>query len=704
MFRILSRLFGSKQAKDAPRPNPSARSISAPAASSRGDRVTPAYYETMAKLQRALSSQDFAAAAAAARENVRQIPQWVKEQREEYGGFLINSIPALEQGGTALALRGDDDGLNEICRVVDGSRELEPWRAAAEQHQKDRILFDAILEVVNVRPGCLQTEVKGLVGVEDGHRVAVLISYLERAGKIARIKAGRTYQLVPPDSAAMPAPPPKRIVISHRTDRTPPRLREIDISKLAYVPLPRSPLRWEETRAGRERTTVADASGRFEVRDADWRIASVEKIPTAERPDTAFSQIYPRDSGTLLIDPSGKAEGMGSVEAAALRYNRKGELVTKAGLKADVYRIGVHPLGIGMIAMSRDCVLHAYDDDLKQIIETPLNEAPEIRAIRKRFEINDGELKNHIRCVGLSRNAGRYLFTAVDEAWCVDAQGKGLWGAKLPIKEGWARATTPSGCFGTSAQVDSALALMSLMLPITPEDLKRRYRELAKQWHPDLNPNASKAEEKMKALNAAAEVLTGVDAAALPRYTGATFVHELHRQEIEAGGLKLTMTIGMQVSERFASDWVYAASFAGESDSVYLAGYSGRVVLVDDNGVGVRVYDIGAVPRRIVDTGSYLYLLTDTRLYVLRNDALHALVDVFDGGDLVVAQTGFGLLEKKRLRWYSAGGKYVGSVVAKDPIRRVYWAYGSMVVETRQSRAVIEGVPNWWRGEPSIGG
>ena len=129
---------------------------------------------------------------------------------------------------------------------------------------------------------------------------------------------------------------------------------------------------------------------------------------------------------------------------------------------------------------------------------------------------------------------------------------------------------------------------------------------------------------------------------------------------------------------------------------VYLAGYTGRVVLVDENGKGVRVYDIGSVPRRIVDTGDYLYLLTDTRLYVLRDDEFHALVDIFDGGDLIVAQTSFGQLEKKRLRWFREDGRYLGSVLSKDPIRRVYSKDEAMIVETRQRRMIAEGVPSWW--------
>ena len=284
----------------------------------------------------------------------------------------------------------------------------------------------------------------------------------------------------------------------------------------------------------------------------------------------------------------------------------------------------------------------------------------------------------------------------MDEAWCVDLSGRGLWGVKLPVKDGWTRVATPTSEFGTSADVERALALMGLSFPFTPEALKRRYRELAKCWHPDLNPRDPQAGEQMKALTAAAEVLTGVEASALPRYTGATFVREMGRTEFHTSGASFTVSIGMEVGELHASDWIYAAGFSARSDAAYLAGYSGRVVLVDENGMGSRVYDIGSVPSRIVDTGDYLYLLTDTRLYVLHDDALHALIDTFDGGDVVVAQTAFGLLEKKRLRWFREDGRYLGTVLSRDPIRRVYATDEGMAVETRQRRALIRGVPTWW--------
>jgi hypothetical protein len=114
-----------------------------------------------------------------------------------------------------------------------------------------------------------------------------------------------------------------------------------------------------------------------------------------------------------MLDNFGKATGLGTVEAAALCFNRAGKQVAKKGLLHNVYRVGVHPTGHGFIALSQDCILHAYNDALEPIIETDIAAAPEIVAIRKRFEISDDRLKNHIRCVALSQDTGRYLFTAV---------------------------------------------------------------------------------------------------------------------------------------------------------------------------------------------------------------------------------------------------------------------------------------------------
>lgn len=692
-MEFFKRLFGGARSPQS-QPN---RDIVPQESRARADHDAAAarYYKTMSALQKAISHQQFPDAARLVRDNLKEIPAWVTATRRDFGSFDIRTIPALEQGGTILALTGDDEGLAEMRRVIAASPQLKPWAAQMEQHEKDRKLFEAILAAVKMSPGCLQTELKARMGDLDGQRIAVLTPYLERAGKIARIKAGRTLKLVPPGAPEFPAPLIQKTVESHRTDSRALLPREIDISTLDYVPLPRAPLRWQEEQAGRERAKVGEAAIAFEIRDAPWKILSIDKIPSSDRPDPAFRRTYICGDGILLIDDLGKSEGMGRVAAAVLRYDRTGKIAAKEALGRDVYRIGTHPLGHGMVALSHDCILHAYDAALKPVMETSLMTAPEVIAIRKRFAIDDDSLKNHLRCVGLSRDARRYLFTAVDEAFCVTAEGKGLWGVKLPVKEGWKRLAVPSSGYGTSAETNHALEVMGLTLPLAPDDLKRRYRDLAKQWHPDLNPANPQAGDKMKELNAAAEVLTGLDPASLPSYAGTSFVRELSRSNIKVAGVDLAITMSMQVSEIFASDWVYAAAFAGNSDAVYLAGYSGRVILLNEDGRAVRVYDIGAVPKRIIDTGFFLYILTDTRLYVLRDNALHALIDTFDGGELIVAEHGFGLLEKKRLRWHTPAGIYVGSVIAKDPIRRVYYRDDQMVVETRQQRCALGGVTAW---------
>ena len=694
MMRFIKRLFESEtsdhDSSSAENVEPSAE----PSTGQFGGVVSDQYFDSMTKMQTAISKNDYGNAAKLVRQNLGYIPGWVEETCRQYGSLLVSSIPSLQQGGTILALVGDEGGLVMMRETVFSTPELEPWIENIAQHEDSLRLFQAIQDAVMAHPNCLQTEVKSFVGESDGRRVANLISYLEKAGKIIRTRHGRTYKISSAGAAAAPRPKRKRIVGTHRTDKRPPRIREIDLSSLSYVPLPRAPLKWEEALLSRERARTPEPQDHFEVHAADWCIESVNSIPLGERPDTAFRQTHPADSGLLLIDDLGNAEGLGQIEAAALRYDRAGNEVVKAALQHGTYRIGVHPLGRGLIAMSRDCTVHAYDDDLNVILETALSRAPEILALRGRFDISEGELKNHIRCVAISHQADSYLFTAVDEAWCVDISGKGLWGAKLPIKEGWTRVATPSDDVQTSEEVDRSLTLMGLSLPIDPDLVKRRYRELAKEWHPDLNPSDDQSLGNMKALNLAAETLTGIEAQSLPGYTGATFIKDSEHQELEIGGL--TFAMDMMVNERFASDWIYAASFAAYSDSVYLAGYSGRVVEIDESGQGVRAYDIGSVPRRIVDTGDYLYLLTDTRLYVLRENQLHALVDTFEGGDLVVPQTGFGLLESKRLRWFREDGHYLGSVLSKDPIRRVYSVDGRMIVETRTRRASVTGVGSFW--------
>jgi curved DNA-binding protein CbpA len=186
---------------------------------------------------------------------------------------------------------------------------------------------------------------------------------------------------------------------------------------------------------------------------------------------------------------------------------------------------------------------------------------------------------------------------------------------------------------------------MELAVPVTPRQIRRRYSELALRWHPDRNRSAQ-AHEQMTALNRAIELLSGIEARILSGKNGTSSSGDGSMAVNYHDG---QFTMPSEFDEGL-TDWIYAAEFAAHSNRVYLGGYSGRVAMLDADGEARQVYNVGLPPRRIIDTGGFLYILTDPALYVLRDGSFQRIIDLLDGGELVMAQTGFGLLETKRLR------------------------------------------------------
>jgi hypothetical protein len=459
------------------------------------------------------------------------------------------------------------------------------------------------------------------------------------------------------------------------------RPRELDYGSLPCLELPRpsfSPTEYREPEL-----TTKDS---FQVQGDDLRIKSVEKLPLALRPDPAFRRFHPIASGLLMMDDLGNAKGYAESEAAVLRYDPDGRVVAQAGFNHKFYRLGLHPHGREFIAMSDDCVLHAYDDDLRLLWRTRLADAPQVQALCQRLGVCDEWLKNHIRCVALSRDRSCYLFTAVDELWCADLSGNVRWGLRLP------RRNDHGFGFNTavSADVSEALKVLELRLPTTPQEIQARYRELALRWHPDRNGSAQ-AHPQMAALNSAIERLRDVDPGILSgdRASGGA-----------AGGAGfddgVRPSINFGFARGFDADWIYAADFAAHSNAVYLGSYSGRVVALDPDGEARQVHHVGVPPRRIIDTGEFLYILTHAAIYVLRHGSLKTIIELHAGGEVMMVPNGFGVLEIRQLRCFRPDGKLLGTVVSADPIRRIYQPGEGLAVETRTRRVTIAGVPSWW--------
>lgn len=426
--------------------------------------------------------------------------------------------------------------------------------------------------------------------------------------------------------------------------------------------------------------------------DANWSLAGERKLEGDERPEPAFDIAAIDLTGTWLLDRSGSSADRPEVKSVLRRIDRRGVLVGEKALPHDAYRTGVGAGGSSIAIMDSNGVLHVYDAALNPLVETNLREDPRVVDHFRTIDTNYwGEFKSQVRAVDVEPEGTRYLFTLADEAWCCTTSGGTVWGVVMPLKEGWKRVVGRSERFGVGREVDEALRLFGLSLPVSPADIKRKYRALALAHHPDRNPGDPTTAEKMKALNSAFEILTGVDPNTLGfEESDVTYFARTapdHVIEVEGFRVEITMTVGTP------QDWVYAASFAGSGGATYLATYSGKVILVSREGRPIVVYDIGTCPTEIVDVGRYTYFLTPTRLYVVQDRTkLAAFLDVFQQGRLLVSRTGFGLLTSKRLQWFTEAGVKVGELTTRDPIRAIHAADRSAVVQTRQHEVEVKGL------------
>lgn len=108
-------------------------------------------------------------------------------------------------------------------------------------------------------------------------------------------------------------------------------------------------------------------------------------------------------------------------------------------------------------------------------------------------------------------------------------------------------------------------------------------------------------------------------------------------------------------------------------------------------GKPIDLYDVGAVPVRILETDRYLYIQTFTRLYVLEGDRLVGLQDCTTKCDLLVEEGLVLLVENKGVRVLTEAGRPLGIALTKAPIRRAGIEDGVLVVETRTHRGRFSG-------------
>lgn len=673
MVGIFKRLFGRFSAGDVQQavpvreqPRKQARNEPEPEIFRSADPSLPggSYFTQLERLTSSVSAKDYPTAAAAARASLPLLRTWLEDPSSD-GQRLDIRIPALSQGGTMMAITGDQDGLSELRALVQEFDFLEAYRVETEEHFVDLDLFNRIRDVIRAKPGVLQNRLKTELGIDDGRRTSRLVSYLEKSGELRRAKSGKTYELYLagfeiPEAAAETIYTEPDKPGSHRKEARATRPRELDPKRVNIVPLPPSPSAWEQpVELPTTKEAFADPKGA-------WAEIVIETIATDDRPDPAFRKHYSTRGGALSFDDLAKSDASLDAPGAVMFSDSQGRSGTPIPLHRDPYHIAVHPEGKGFALRSKSNVLTIYDGGLQVEFETDLARAPEVSASRDRLGLAESEAHRALRCIALTPERDRYLFTHVDEAWCIDRKGKRLWGLRMPAKDP-TRIRIGGASFGSAAEIDDALEVMGLQMPVTPDEIRQRYRKLVRELHPDLNPGN---EERMKAVNVASERLTGLDP------------EQLDGSGAGDGGFEIVISFGAAAQ----ADWIYAAAFSGTGETTLLGSYAGRVARVDQDGTPTTIYDVGSVPVRIIETEAFLYVMTSTRLYVLDGDQLVALEDCSAKCDLLVGGGMVLLVESKGVRVFAEDGRALGIALTKAPIRRAYVDDGDLVIETRTQR------------------
>ena len=158
-------------------------------------KLTDLYYSLLTKIQEEKKNRDFKKMSMYAQMSLGLIEPLILRSRIVDGSFDLGSIPALEEPLPYYAINGYGGEIQNIEEIVEFLPELSPWKEAVNEAKETASLASRLLKTINDSPGTLQKDIKKLVNVEDGKKVANVLYYMELYEKIRKEKSGNTNQL-----------------------------------------------------------------------------------------------------------------------------------------------------------------------------------------------------------------------------------------------------------------------------------------------------------------------------------------------------------------------------------------------------------------------------------------------------------------------------------------------------------------------------
>lgn len=619
-----------------------------------------AYFEALTAFDEAMATRRYRDAATQALIGIEHLAGFIQEARKQDKAngmdfFMPPMVPVIDSGGQIFALLDDKASLKRLEQVIRGEKELQDRRGAPAAFEHARKRFRSLERLVEEQPGLRQDRVKASFPGESGRVLSTALDWLEKAGRITRKREGKTW-ILHPGKAASPAP--AKTPASHRQGVVI-KARRATWADTSISAFPRSP-KWHE---------VAPAPGiqeAFRVSGKGWRVMEARSLPKAEQWPAAFKYSARWSGGSAHWNAPRQP---GAERPAGLIFcSSKGERHFCKDLPFGIIRC-TPLLQSGHLAIfSNRSTLHVFDQSGEPVFETDQASAPETRAQARRLKIQPSELHRFHRCFTLHPQLQSYLITIADEAWCIRMDGTVQWGVRLPLLK--RDVLTLSFDEGSEDDVQHSLDVLGLSYPFTPEEAKRRYRQLARQWHPDVNSTAE-ATAKMQQINQAMQLVAGLE---------------------DTGQPPLEAIDDALIPD---PDWVYAAAFSQTGNRMFIAGTSGKILELDEKGQSLRVLDVGASVFQLVHDEGRLFIRTATRLYIVRDGALEALADTGQTDEVLPLRDGCVLLGRHQLRQLDAHGRLLGCIDSRDMILNA-WHDGAMLhVETQRQHLAVAGARPW---------
>jgi len=157
--------------------------------------VSRRYFALHEQIQAAQKARNYSTVANLSRQTYQLLPDFVAACKREYGRWDIQSSIAVHTGGTILAVLQDEDGVRLLQQTLAAVDDLESWRPTGDSAANDLELVSRIMAVVTAHPRVLQVALRDHVPDADGRRLATLVAWLEKARRVRRVRAGKSYEL-----------------------------------------------------------------------------------------------------------------------------------------------------------------------------------------------------------------------------------------------------------------------------------------------------------------------------------------------------------------------------------------------------------------------------------------------------------------------------------------------------------------------------